>query len=332
MRPVNRRLLRLSFCLLIAGFFFWLALRRLDVRQVGIAISHVGWPAVMLSLLFVASAYWIRVIRWWVMVRACNSKVPLSACVWPLLVGFSVNNLAPLRIGDAVRILSFQEKLRTPVAQLFGTLVLERLLDLTVLLCFLLAGIAALRTADLPAASVHLAVVAVSFGLIGWILLLLTARHFEKLLLRLCELRLLVSRSWNGRAAQLVMQLFSALAIVRGPVTATKLLCLSFGVWICEGAVFVAIADSLTPQAGWFGPWFALATGTLSTLIPGPPGYIGTFEFFTMSGLMAYGVSPNLSAATALVVHAVLWLFPVVVGLSYFLRPSTRSLLRSRAT
>ncbi len=59
---------------------------------------------------------------------------------------------------------------------------------------------------------------------------------------------------------------------------------------------------------------FALSTGALATLLPSSPGYVGTFDYFAILGITAYGASRAAAAAFALLVHFLLWLPPTVVG------------------
>ena len=58
-----------------------------------------------------------------------------------------------------------------------------------------------------------------------------------------------------------------------------------------------------------------MATGTLATLLPSTPGYVGTFDYFAMLGLTAFGAARDVATAFALSVHAVLWAPTTIVGL-----------------
>jgi uncharacterized membrane protein YbhN (UPF0104 family) len=78
--------------------------------------------------------------------------------------------------------------------------------------------------------------------------------------------------------------------------------------------MYAAVAWSLHAAVAPFGPWFATATGTLATLLPSSPGYVGTFDYFAMLGLTAYGASRSVAAAFALLVHLVLWVPVTVIG------------------
>jgi len=90
-------------------------------------------------------------------------------------------------------------------------------------------------------------------------------------------------------------------------------------VWSCEGGVFAAIAAGLGYEGRGVGPWLALATGSLATMIPSSPGYVGTFDFFTVSGFTVYGTGKASAVALTLVIHLVLWLPITAAGLGYLL-------------
>ena len=319
MRALASRFVRIVFGLIIAGIFLVLTLRHVDLHRLITSISQIGIGSLTFALIFLAMAYGVRIIRWWCMVRACNESAPLSACAWPLLVGFGLNGVLPFRIGDAVRVLGFRDKLKTPIAQLVGTLFLERLLDLTVLLCFLLVRLGSSKLSEISAPSLRLAIFAAAGGILAWVFLIIWSAPLESVLLRICRQNVLVARGWSDKATQLVTLFFSSISTLRHPARVVQLFALSFLIWGCEGAIFSTVTNGIVHHGAGLAPWFALATGTLATLIPGPPGYIGTFEFFTVAGLMSYGVSRAQGAAIALVVHAILWLPPTVVGVCYLL-------------
>jgi uncharacterized membrane protein YbhN (UPF0104 family) len=137
--------------------------------------------------------------------------------------------------------------------------------------------------------------------------------------LKVCTTSALAARNWGSRARHLIQDLFVALAVARTPKSALKLLMLSVIVWGFEGGVFAAAASSFHYKGLPLGPWLSLATGSLATLIPSSPGYVGTFDFFTAAGLSAYGATAAVATATALTVHAVLWFPLTAAGLTYLL-------------
>jgi len=282
-------------------------------------MAAIPWTSLAAAVLFLGVDYFVRVVRWWLMLRAGKPELRLRTCVWPLLASVAVNNVIPFRAGDALRVVGFRKQLDSPPARVLATLVAERILDLTVLLALFFLGVAGVRTGAIPPTYIHLCVAVACIGLLAWVVALLFARRLQTLLLRLCEHRALATRGWTQPAREHMQQFLGALAVLRTPVLTMNLFGLSMIAWTCEGGVFATIADGLGYSGSAFAPWFATAAGTLATLIPSSPGYVGTFDFFTMAALSAYGATGAIAGAFALLVHTVLWLPLTVAGLSYFL-------------
>jgi uncharacterized membrane protein YbhN (UPF0104 family) len=184
-----------------------------------------------------------------------------------------------------------------------------------------LVGVGGVKAGAIPHAYVRACVVIACLGLLAWVVGLLFAPRLHSLLLRVCAHRALAARNWTEPAQKYVTQFLSALDVLRTPTLSLGLLTLSALAWICEGSVFALVAHGLNFSGDAIGPWFAAATGTLATLIPSSPGYVGTFDFFTMQALMAYGASASVAGAFAVVVHTILWLPLTIAGFVYFLLP-----------
>jgi uncharacterized membrane protein YbhN (UPF0104 family) len=101
--------------------------------------------------------------------------------------------------------------------------------------------------------------------------------------------------------------------------TMIKLVLWSGLAWLAEGGVFWGAALALPSLAAPLAAWLALPVGTLATLIPSTPGYVGTFDFFTVRAMTALGNGAAAATAYALLVHVLLWLPPTVVGGLYLL-------------
>ena len=109
--------------------------------------------------------------------------------------------------------------------------------------------------------------------------------------------------------------------------TMLRLIAWSVCAWLAEGCVFwlsaLALPSIHAPLAGWI----ALPVGTLATLIPSTPGYVGTFDFFTVRAMTEMGNTQVAATAYALLVHTLLWLPPTVIGGLYLLlRPVTHQI------
>jgi glycosyltransferase 2 family protein len=309
---VRSRWLRTAAGLLVAALFVTLLARRVDWSEVRRVLAGAQWAPLMIGLLALAGDMTARIIRWWVMLRAAEPELSLGSCVRPLLGSLALNNTVPLRAGDVVRIFGFKQTLRAPTAHIVGTLVLERMLDLLVLVAILFVGV--LGTSGIfPRPFMLLAAAAGIAAVAGLLAITLFPDAITSLVQRLVT-HLFAGRKWLPVATGAVAQLTASLALLRLPARAVRLLGLSFLAWFLEGAVFACVARSLQISVHWTAPWLSLGAATLATLLPSSPGYVGTFDYFASLGLTAYGAPPSVATAFALLTHLMLWLPVTLVG------------------
>ena len=282
------------------------------------------WPWLALALTALAGDYAVRVYRWWWLLRLCNSEVTLRSCIWPLIASFAVNNVVPFRAGDALRVIGFREQLQSSGTWVLATLLIERMLDLTILLGFFLLGISGLGDKTDSALYLRTAVFVSCIGAVAWLTLFLMGDRLKAHLLRLRESKVTALANLVRRAEQPIQQVFFALSVIRAPERILKLIAMSAIVWIGEGEVFASVCKAAQYDGQPWGAWFALATGSLSTLVPSSPGFVGTFDYFTIAGLTAYGASAAAATAVAFITHAVLWLPLTAAGMTYLLIVSLR--------
>lgn len=316
--PGLSRWVRPAVGLIVAAAFLYLTLHRLDWASVRDAWSGADRGLLAIGVLALAAGYALRIARWWWMLRVLDPSLPYAACVRPFLASIAVNNTVPLRAGDFVRAFGFRGALGVPPAQVLGTLVVERVLDMFVLLALFFAGLLGVARGAVPPAFVTAGTVLFALSL-GGILLLVFAPRFVALLVGRLLLGPLAGRPAAARLYDAASQFFATLTRVLTPARAAQLLALSALSWALEGGLFVMVAAALHLGVAAPGPWFALATGTLATLLPSSPGYVGTFDYFAILGLTAYGATRTAAAAFALLTHFLLWLPPTVVGALSFL-------------
>ena len=311
----------------VTVLFLWLLLRQVELAKIGAAISSISLWSLLIALTFLAAGYTVRIARWWWMLRVFDPKMPLSACSWPFLVSISLNNLLPFRAGDAIRVIGFYKELHFPAMRLLGTLVLERLLDLMTLLVIFYFGLLGVADGTIPTTLIRLVMWIIAAAVVAVITILFFSKCIEMFVHWVAEHSYLKEHGWSDHIKRHSGNFLEALGLLRTPRLTLQFIAFSALVWGFEGAVFATVAHALNimPAAS---PWFALATGTLGTLLPSSPGYVGTFDYLASLGLVAYGVGTDMAAAFAVITHIVLWLPLTLIGMSYFLRPGARLLLR----
>ncbi|MCH2186601.1 flippase-like domain-containing protein, partial [Myxococcota bacterium] len=114
------------------------AIRGIPIRDVVDAMEGANfWALLLYSAPFYTASVYVRSLRW----RHLTN--PIAPIARPLLfraesLGFMVNNLLPLRVGEVVRSWTLAQDSGTSTSAIFGTVVLERVLDVVSVLA--LAG------------------------------------------------------------------------------------------------------------------------------------------------------------------------------------------------
>lgn len=317
----GKRWLRIALGWVIAVVFITLAFRRVSFDAVAQALASARALPLVLALLALAAGFTVRIVRWWWMLRVLEPGLPLRACARPFLVSIAVNNTLPLRAGDVVRAVGFRSALRSSPMAVVGTLLVERLLDVVVLLSLLFAGLLALGQSVVPRPFL-IAGMLIGLAATGGLLsLMFLPDLLRRLVARMLAMLPASTERARAKLTGLSEQFFGSLSIVRPPSRALALLAITVVAWGLEGSAYACVAWSLSADGSPFAPWFALATGTLATMIPSSPGYVGTFDYFAVRGLTAFGASHVVALTFALVIHMLLWLPVTLVGALYLVLP-----------
>lgn len=296
--------------------FVWLIVKESHFEAFADSFARLSFPFLLASLGGLAVGNAIRIVRWWWMLRSLEPDLGLSRCVGPFLASVAVNNVVPFRAGDALRILGFRDQLNSPSMRVLGTVVVERFLDVAVLLGVLAVSLAGVPDTVLPPALANWVAWLFVLCVGGAALLVWLAPRLVDLRHRSPRGRLarVAERRWWPVVAEQLGHLGDALLIARHLPRALVLVGLSILGWIFEGAMFVVVAAAFGTDYMSGAPWLSLAAGTLATVIPSSPGYVGTFDYFAAQGFAAYGSPISQAVAFAVTVHALLWVGLTLAG------------------
>ena len=131
-----KSILTIVISLAFAGFFLWFALKGLDFKVIQKSLSKANYWWVLFAACFGISAYWFRAIRWNLMLEPMGHHISNSNSLWSISFGYLMNLTIP-RSGEVARATALYGVERIPVDQSFGTIILERVVDLVCMLCFL---------------------------------------------------------------------------------------------------------------------------------------------------------------------------------------------------
>jgi glycosyltransferase 2 family protein len=301
----------------LAAIFLWLIFRHLSLDEIKAAFGEAKSPFVLAAVIVFFLGYSCRIERWRLMLRQDNPNLEWRNCAGPLMASVAANNVLPFRAGDILRAFGFNQRLGISAATSVTTLFVERLLDLLMVVTFLGLALAYFGMESARFIGVGGTFLIAGAAVIAF--LLLFPGLFKPLAFWLGRKVSKISPKLGEKIRAEIHKVFDALGHMTRGHTMVKLILWSMLAWIAEGFVFWLAALALPSVFHPIAAWIALPIGTLATVIPSTPGYVGTFDFFTTQAMTVLGNTTTAATAYALLIHALLWLPPTIAGGLYLL-------------
>jgi uncharacterized protein (TIRG00374 family) len=272
----------------------------------GFAIYYVGFP--------------LRGWRWVLLLRGSGHVISPRDGTEIIFISWLVNCLVPAKLGDIYRAYLLKINSTVSLSRTFGTVFIERILDLfAIAVLGLGAGYVSFRTGLPP-------IVQFLFALgIGVVIVLaaglLTMRNFgRRIILRLPLPHRIVE--FYDRFEEGV---FGAVALRQMPI----LIVLTGLIWTTEAMRLFLVVEALGipgVHLGISGSFFVALCGSLLTAVPLTPGGLGIVETGVVGILrLAYGVPASAALAITLVDRTISVLSIIVLGsIAYVLSPLRR--------
>lgn len=290
----NRR--RIIVGVAVSAGLLWLALRAIgwDALRQSIASASMRWVAVALV------GYWIelalRAARWRVILEPVKA-LSFGRVAKTLIVGYAANNVLPVRLGELFRADFIARRCRVSRLAAIATIVVERLLDMVVVLLCAAVGIGweIASNASLEASPVArnllvgLLVVAL---VVSAVLVVVYAAPFGALTRRLPQR--------FPRLGLALEAIKTGIASLRQPRMLARVGALSVLVWAANGVAMWTIlrAVSISPSVELV--LLVIGVAGIAAAIPSAPANIGTlqFAFITVGAIAGYSASSGFAAAS----------------------------------
>jgi uncharacterized protein (TIRG00374 family) len=306
----------------------WLALRDVDL---GAVVAEFRRANLLLLLGLSVPSYvlvvYLRALRW----RHLTDPIqpietgPLFRAV---AVGFMANNVFPLRMGEFVRSWYLGRETGVSSAAVFGTVILERVVD-TVMVILLALSVLLLRGGADDGAwrqgVVLLLPIAVA-PVVG--LLWLRAAPHQAVGLASFLLRPFPVRLAESAAGQLE-RFAEGLGALSG---GSHLFWIAFHtllIWLVASALpmfagFLAMGIDLgSPWNTLVASWMTLAAVGIAVALPSAPGFFGVYHSACRLVLERFGIAPEMAVALGTLLHAVFWVTLTGLGLLVLRRAHT---------
>ena len=281
-----------------------------EASQLTAALSAADWRLFVPALVLYFIGVWLRSARWSMLLP--GYPVPITTLLQALVVGFTVNNLLPLRMGEVARAILLSRWCRVPYGASAASLVVERVLDGLSLAMLLLV---ALTLVPAPGYLVLVGILAAAGFLAGAAIVAVAAWRSSVLIVVAEMLSRRLPPTLGGRLRRLAENFAQSLALVHDPVRLVRLLGLSLLAWCFELGLFYVLLIAFGISSSYPMALLVGSAANFATLVPSSPGYVGTFDGALIGVLRdVAGISAGLAAAYDVIVHTALFLPVVIVG------------------
>ena len=317
---------RVAVALLISGVAIWLLVRQIDLQAFLAALRSLTPLAMVLIVACFTVGLFVRGLVCWLIL---GKEFTFSAAFWAMNVGYLLNSILPLRLGEVGRavLLVRHGKGKHNYPEVFAAIVTERMMDLMVGSLFFLATLPLMvgesnlkRVVIITAAALLIAsgVIFVSTSyrerLVSW----LQDRFGSKKLIK-------------EKVIPALDKLLTGFQIFQKPklfFAAFFLLAVSWAMTMVE---FTILQDAILNRSQWWWPLLITPASAFVNALPAAPAGLGVFEAGAVAAYSLVGVGKADALAMALVVHAVQVIIPVFIGMIgiYVMGENLGSLVRS---
>jgi uncharacterized protein (TIRG00374 family) len=307
-----------------------LLLRSVNLDQLGSDFSHVNLTYLELAIVPFLINLLLKVPRWALLF---GDEAPRWDTLFGSMnVGYAVNSLMPLRLGELVRAYWVRDRTGISMVKALSTIALERVTDgvtLFVLLLVMLPTVAFPRKLLVPA----LLFGAIFIVVLGFMAaLVLSAGKIDH------PLAMLRQRFETGRWAvvgKALSQIIAGLQALRNKRTLILLAIYTLIIWGTNSLLIWLVLRAFHIGVPFTAGILLTAVLNLGMAVPSSPGYLGVFDYLMVLTLGLYGVHRTPALAASLGFHAIAFIPVTIIGVAYLGHSGlqvTLRMLRASAT
>ncbi|HBE89462.1 MAG TPA: hypothetical protein DDW67_10030 [Elusimicrobia bacterium] len=291
--------------------FLYLAFRNVDREIFLRSFSSADWRWFFPLAALVMADLLIRGLKW-TLLLAPLTRAGFYDCFRLQSIGLALNNVLPFRLGELARAAFAANLFRLPVLTVISTIVVERVLDLLVIVGLFLAAAALGGMGDSVSQYAHF-----FWAGLGGVLLAVGALVFAEEVADSPLLRKLFRRLPALEKA--LRQIAQGARALHRPRAAVSVVLLGFFQWSLNvlNMYFAARAFGADDLLTFTRGVTLLFTGAAAVSVPGVPGYFGNMEYALARVMSGWGLDMNVGVAMAGWMHIGVYAIQTVTGLLF---------------
>ncbi len=314
------KVLRYIIFLLIGVLLLYLAFKGIDFQALWYEFKQARYIWIFLSILVLTLSHMTRAYRWKLLIEPLGYNPQFSSTFYSLMIGYLANYAFP-RIGEITRCGALGRTEKIPMDKLFGTVIIERVVDLFTMFLFLIILITAkfeffssfIKPNILDPVGNKLSFL-LGKTILYWFILVGTP------VLLVIMLYLFRSRfyKWSliRKIRDIIKGVFTGLTTLSSLKKVWQFIISSLLIWIFYLLMtYIAFfALSSTSNLNLIDGLFILVIGSFAFVAP-VQGGIGAFHWIVSGGLMLYGLTKEEGLAYATITHGSQMLWTILIGI-----------------
>ncbi len=320
MKKILLQILKIAGFLALGILLLYFAFRGIKLDKLASTLKEVNFWWIGLSLFFAFVSFFSRARRWMLLIEPLNFKPTFWNTYHSLMIGYLSNYALP-RLGEVTRCVTLGRKEKIPVDSLIGTVIIERVIDLLMLLLILFILLISWmdkfggffgKQVFLPLQEKIVGAFggALMFWLLvggGILMILLLIYLFRKKLGRFAVIR---------KIKKILLGILDGLKTIYKMERKWEFIFHSILIWVFYILMtwMVVFALEETSNLTFIDGMFLLVIGGLGMAAPVTAG-IGAYHWITSMGLVyVYGFSRELGGAYAILAHESNSLLTILMG------------------
>jgi uncharacterized membrane protein YbhN (UPF0104 family) len=305
--------------LVIGLALLWYASKDVDTKQITDSLGDAHWGWIFLSMCFSYLAMILRGLRWNIILEPIGYRSDKWTNIHSVAFGYLMNNLIP-RSGEVARCGLLNRAEHIPVDKLVGTVILERVVDVIILIMVIsLTGL------------IHAEALGNLFDMIpggkGQTLAIMAFLGIAGVLVLYFALKKLSHISFIGKIAGFLEGIGKGLRAIFVLRQRFLFIILSLGIWVCwlMMSQCMMYALPITENMTMSDTLFFMVGGSLGMLIP-TQGGIGAYHFMSKISFEVLGYSGAVGLTFAWISWVGKTILEIAVGAVGFVIVTSRKI------
>jgi len=301
-----------AFAISILGLY--LGFRKFDSSEFLSYLRQTNLWIFILSMVVMVFMIGLRGWRWKYLILPI-SNLPVKQVFEMEMIGYFGNHVFPFRLGEVLRAYAMGKTRNIPISAIFGTIVLERTLDVLTFIIILISG--AIFFPGMPN-EVRIG------GLVGGIAVLILfilayISNLKKVALKNYFMRK-IKMSGDSKIGRTIKSFWQGLTTLRQTPHLGLIIFQSLLIWVVNIGNFWLMGASLQVYFDLSALLLIFFVTSAIISVPSAPGYVGTYHAATIGILVFLGLELSKAQAVAVIMHAVGFISLTTLGLFYFLK------------